>query len=167
MATASAWRVTHQMVWSARGVLLSGCLFFTLFSLIVTVVPVGLVIEERHELRRMGERLHDSTPVLPEGLTVALVWAAVAALAHTEPETFDRIVSGRSAKGMVALAWRARLGPRLAYQLQLRVGGLSPRQALAPRNGEWPLTADEMVWHLEFFGIADAQLRPVSRAHDR
>jgi uncharacterized protein (DUF2336 family) len=95
------------------------------------------------------------------------VRAAVAALAHTEPETFDRVVSGRSAKGMVALAWRARLGPRLAYQLQLRMGGLSPRQALAPRNGEWPLTADEMVWHLEFFGIADSQLRPVSPGRDR
>jgi hypothetical protein len=95
------------------------------------------------------------------------VRAAVAALAHTEPETFDRVVSGRSAKGMVALAWRARLGPRLAYQLQLRMGGLSPRQALAPRNGDWPLTADEMVWHLEFFGIADAQLRPVSPGRDR
>jgi hypothetical protein len=77
------------------------------------------------------------------------------------------VLSGRSAKGMVALAWRARLGPRLAYQLQLRMGGLSPRQALAPRNGEWPLTADEMVWHLEFFGIADSQLRPVSPGRDR
>ena len=75
--------------------------------------------------------------------------------------------ASRSAKGMVALAWRARLGPRLAYQLQLRMGGLSPRQALAPRNGEWPLTADEMVWHLEFFGIADSQLRPVSPGRDR
>ena len=128
---------------------------------------IELVEDKVRRLRAEGSLDEDAVFEALDKGDRPFVRAAVAALAHTEPETFDRVISGRSAKGMVALAWRARLGPRLAYQLQLRMGGLSPRQALAPRNGEWPLTPDEMIWHLEFFGITDAQLRPVSQGRDR
>jgi hypothetical protein len=103
--------------------------------------------------------------VVAEGLDKGdrpFVRGAIAALAGIEPEIVDKIVSGRSAKGIVALAWRAKLSPRLAHQLQLRLAGLSPRQALGPRNGEWPMTSDEMVWHLEFFGACDAQFKPLA-----
>jgi uncharacterized protein (DUF2336 family) len=78
--------------------------------------------------------------------------SALALLCGISNELVDRIIGARSAKAMVALAWKAQLGPRLAYQLQLRLAGLSPRQALGPKNGGWPLTPDEMTWHLEFFG---------------
>jgi uncharacterized protein (DUF2336 family) len=78
--------------------------------------------------------------------------SALALLCGISNELVDRIIGARSAKAMVALAWKAQLGPRLGYQLQLRLAGLSPRQALGPKNGGWPLTPDEMTWHLEFFG---------------
>lgn len=78
--------------------------------------------------------------------------SALALLCGISNELVDRIIGARSAKAMVAVAWKAQLGPRLAYQLQLRLAGLSPRQALGPKNGSWPLTPDEMTWHLEFFG---------------
>jgi uncharacterized protein (DUF2336 family) len=121
-----------------------------------------LTDERIKRLRRQGKL--DETAVA-EGLDKGdrpFVRGAIAALAGIEPEIVDKIVSGRSAKGIVALAWRAKLGPRLAHQLQLRLAGLSPRQALAPRNGDWPMTADEMVWHLEFFGACDSQFKPLA-----
>jgi uncharacterized protein (DUF2336 family) len=120
-----------------------------------------LTDERIKRLRRQG-KLDEN--VVAEGLDKGdrpFVRGAIAALAGIEPEIVDKIVSGRSAKGIVALAWRAKLSPRLAHQLQLRLAGLSPRQALGPRNGDWPMTSDEMVWHLEFFGACDAQLKPL------
>ncbi|MBM3524124.1 MAG: DUF2336 domain-containing protein, partial [Alphaproteobacteria bacterium] len=83
----------------------------------------------------------------------AFARAALAELAGASIAAVDKIFSSRSTKGLVALCWKADVGPRLAYQLQLRFAGLSPRQALAPKAGGWPLTPDEMTWHLEFFGI--------------
>jgi hypothetical protein len=53
----------------------------------------------------------------------------------------------------VALAWKASLPARLAVQLQTRVGGIAPRQALHPRGGQdYPMPVEEMKWQIEFFG---------------
>lgn len=79
------------------------------------------------------------------------VRAALVVLSGHSDDVVDRITTSRSARGMVGLAWRAGLSPRLALQLQLRYGAIAPAQALAPRDGGWPLTEDEMAWHLAFF----------------
>ena len=64
----------------------------------------------------------------------------------------DHILSARSAKGVTALAWKAGCAMRLATQLQLRMGGIPPTQALNPKAGtDYPLSEIEMVWQLEFF----------------
>jgi len=64
----------------------------------------------------------------------------------------DHILSAHSAKGVTALSWQAGCPMRFANQLQLRMGGIAPAQALTPRNGsDYPLTPEEMEWHLEFF----------------
>jgi uncharacterized protein (DUF2336 family) len=64
----------------------------------------------------------------------------------------DHILSAHSAKGVTALSWKADCPMRFANQLQLRMGGIPPAQALTPRNGtDYPLTAEEMEWQLDFF----------------
>lgn len=64
----------------------------------------------------------------------------------------DHILSAHSAKGVTALAWKAGCSMRLAKQLQLRLGGITPSQVLNPRAGtDYPLSEDEMVWQIEFF----------------
>lgn len=80
------------------------------------------------------------------------VKAALAALSGLQDGVVDKILSSHSAKGVVALAWKAGLSPHLASQLQLRIGGIAPKQLLAGRDNEWPLSPEEMTWHLEFFG---------------
>lgn len=82
----------------------------------------------------------------------AFVKAALAALSGLTPLIVDKIFDARSAKGIVAVTWKAGLSPRLATQIQLRLGGFPPKQALGARDGAWPLTPAEMTWHLEFFG---------------
>jgi len=83
----------------------------------------------------------------------AFVKAALAALSGLSEAVVEKILASRSAKGIVSLAWKAGLSPRLASQIQLRLGGIAPRQVLSARAGEgWPLNADDMTWHLEFFG---------------
>jgi uncharacterized protein (DUF2336 family) len=83
----------------------------------------------------------------------AFVKAALAALSGIGEIAVDKIMSSHSAKGIVALVWKAGLSPRLASQVQLRLGGIPPRQVLSARGGEgWPLSPDDMRWHLEFFG---------------
>ena len=81
------------------------------------------------------------------------VRAALALLAEVPVDVVDKILSARSAKGVVALAWKAKLPMRLAVQIQTRLGGISPRQALQARGGTaFPLTTEEMTWQIEFFG---------------
>jgi hypothetical protein len=81
------------------------------------------------------------------------VRAALAIMAEVRLDVVDKILQARSAKGVTALAWKAGLPMRMAVQLQTRIGGISPRQALQARSGkDYPLSADEMTWQIEFFG---------------
>jgi uncharacterized protein (DUF2336 family) len=83
----------------------------------------------------------------------AFVKAALAALSGLAEGVVEKILASHSAKGIVALVWKAGLSPRLATQVQLRLGGIAPRQVLSARGGEgWPLKPEDMTWHLEFFG---------------
>lgn len=80
------------------------------------------------------------------------VIAAVAVLADMPPQTVEQVVSMQSTKGLVSLAWRAELGMRIAVQLQTRLAGIVPKEALKARNGDrYPLTKQDMEWQLAFF----------------
>jgi uncharacterized protein (DUF2336 family) len=82
------------------------------------------------------------------------VVAALALLAGMDAPVVRRIAAQSSAKGMVALAWKAGLGARFAVQLQLRLARIAPDATLKPRPGDaFPLSPDEMDWHLEFFQV--------------
>ena len=80
------------------------------------------------------------------------VAAALARDSGLDRTVVDRILSSRSPKSVVALAWKAGLSARLALQLQLRIAGIPARNALNPREGVfYPLTEEEMAWQIGFF----------------
>ncbi|MBL8710379.1 MAG: DUF2336 domain-containing protein [Rhodospirillaceae bacterium] len=80
---------------------------------------------------------------------VALALARDAAVNHV---VVKKILASMSAKAVTALAWKAKLSMRQALQLQLKVAGIPPHQALNPRGGtDYPLTEREMEWQLELF----------------
>ena len=83
------------------------------------------------------------------------VIAGLAALAHTPTTNVRRILDSRSAKAIIALVWSAGLSMRIAFVIQNCVMKLVAGESIAARGGrDFPLTADEMCWQLDYFGVA-------------
>jgi len=114
----------------------------------------GETVEEKvRRLKKEGKLTEDAVSDAIDAGQRAFVRAALAVLAEIPISTVDKILSARSAKGVTALSWKAGLSVRTGVQLQTRMGGISPRQALHPRGGkDYPLTIEEMTWQIEFFG---------------
>jgi uncharacterized protein (DUF2336 family) len=82
------------------------------------------------------------------------VIAALALLARAPREIARRIVQSGSAKPAVALVWRAGLSMRVAFKVQSLVMRLKGGELLPARDGvDFPLSEDEMRWHLAYFGL--------------
>ncbi|MGN6147987.1 MAG: DUF2336 domain-containing protein [Rhizomicrobium sp.] len=82
------------------------------------------------------------------------VIAALALLARIPIETARRIIQSGTAKPAVALVWRAKLSMRVAFKVQSLVMRLKGGELLPARDGvDFPLSEDEMLWHLNYFGI--------------
>jgi uncharacterized protein (DUF2336 family) len=83
------------------------------------------------------------------------VIAALALLTRTPVETVRRVIQSGTAKPAVALVWRAKLSMRVAFKVQTLTMRLKGGELLPARDGvDFPLTEDEMLWHLNYFGIA-------------
>ncbi|HYC06135.1 MAG TPA: DUF2336 domain-containing protein [Azospirillaceae bacterium] len=120
------------------------------------------VRKEQPEMR--AARLYDAGRLTEEAVWDALSWgdrafvqAALALLARIPPEIVRKMLDSGSPRAVTALAWRAGLSMRGARQLQARGAGIPPRKLLNARHGvDYPLTETELLWQLEFFGIADS-----------
>jgi Uncharacterized protein conserved in bacteria len=82
----------------------------------------------------------------------AFVIAGLAVLAGVSFATVKKAAHTQSAKGMVAIAWKAGLSMALCRELQTRLLRLPAARVLGSRDGGFPLTPDEMNWQLEFLG---------------
>jgi uncharacterized protein (DUF2336 family) len=79
---------------------------------------------------------------------------ALSHLARTRPDTVRQILTSGSAKPLTALVWRAGLNMRTSFKLQILMMRLKSADLLAAKNGtDFPLTEDEMRWHLNYFNI--------------
>lgn len=79
---------------------------------------------------------------------------ALAELADVPAATVRRILSARNAKPLVALIWHAHLPMRAAFKIQTGVMRLPTHELLPARGGiSFPLSKEEMRWHLAYFGI--------------
>ena len=82
---------------------------------------------------------------------------ALAALAHVHDTTVRRVLASGRAKPLVALVWHAHLNMRIAFKIQSFIMKLPARELLPARGGvHFPLTPDEMRWHLNYFDITVA-----------
>ncbi len=82
------------------------------------------------------------------------VTLALATLARVPEATARKIVASRSAKPVTALVWHAGLSMRVAFKIQSFVMKLGAGELLPARAGvHFPMTEDEMRWHLEYFGV--------------
>jgi uncharacterized protein (DUF2336 family) len=80
---------------------------------------------------------------------------ALAALSGVPEAKVRRILAARSAKPVVALVWHAHLSMRVAFTLQTHVMRLPSHELLPARGGvNFPLSKEEMRWHLGYFDIS-------------
>ncbi len=80
------------------------------------------------------------------------VRSALAVRSDLPVEIIEKIVETRSAKGVMAMAWKAGLSMRLATDLQSKFAGISNGKLINPRNGfDYPLNEEELEAELEFF----------------
>lgn len=103
-------------------------------------------------LKNQGKLDESTIDAALSGGDHAFVIAALAVLAGLEFATVRKTVATQSAKGIVAVTWKAGLSVGLCDQLQTRLLRLPPSRHLHSRGGVFPLTADEMDWQLEFLG---------------
>jgi hypothetical protein len=79
---------------------------------------------------------------------------ALSLLAKVPEDNVRRILQSGSAKPVTALVWRAKLSMRVAFKIQSFVMHLAAGELLPAREGvHFPLTEDEMRWHLNYFGV--------------
>jgi uncharacterized protein (DUF2336 family) len=84
-----------------------------------------------------------------------MVVHALAALARVPDQTVRKMLTAGNAKPIVALAWHAHLSMRVAFKIQTLIMKLPGQELLPARGGvNFPLTKEEMRWHLAYFNIA-------------
>ena len=83
-----------------------------------------------------------------------IVVMALATLANVTEQTARKILCSGSAKPLVALVWHAHLSMRVAFKIQTYIMKLPVREILPARGGTgFPLSQEEMRWHLNYFNI--------------
>ncbi|HEY0106670.1 MAG TPA: DUF2336 domain-containing protein [Rhizomicrobium sp.] len=100
---------------------------------------------------RLNEIFVEQAANLGQRDTVIL---ALAALGQVPEVKARKIFATRSAKPVTALVWHAGLSMRLAFKIQTFVMKLPVGELLPARAGVYfPMTEDEMRWHLGYFDV--------------
>jgi uncharacterized protein (DUF2336 family) len=82
------------------------------------------------------------------------VVSALASLSNVPEDTARRILLSGSAKALTSLIWRSGLSMRVAFKVQTVLMRLPASDLLPARGGvHFPLSEEEMCWHLSYFGI--------------
>jgi uncharacterized protein (DUF2336 family) len=115
------------------------------------VSAADLVAEAQQEGRLDGDFVEKAAQA-GQRETVIL---ALARLANISEQTVKKILTAGSAKPLVALVWHAHLSMRVAFKIQTLIMKLPTREVLPARGGVgFPLSKEEMRWHLNYFNIA-------------
>jgi hypothetical protein len=79
---------------------------------------------------------------------------ALSYMADAPRPIVEKIFSSRSGKAITALAWQAGLPMRVAFKIQASVVKLTGGELVPARAGvSYPMTEDQMRWHLSYFGL--------------
>jgi uncharacterized protein (DUF2336 family) len=79
---------------------------------------------------------------------------ALAQLAGVTDQTVRKMLGAGNPKPIVALVWHAHLSMRVAFKIQTFLMKLPARDVLPARDGiNFPLSKEEMRWHLGYFNI--------------
>lgn len=102
------------------------------------------------QLKSQGKLDESTIDTALAGGDHAFVTAALSVLAEVPVAVVTKTAQTQSAKGIVAITWKAGLSMGLCTQLQTKLLRLPASRLLHAREGSFPLTAEEMTWQLEF-----------------
>ena len=113
----------------------------------------GPLPEERAEAMHAKGRLDEGAVATALGKgDRGFVIAALALASGVTRPAVQKVVSLASAKGIVAVAWRAGFSMAFAEQLQLRLARIAPGELMRSKDGgAFPMTDEELDWQIEFF----------------
>jgi uncharacterized protein (DUF2336 family) len=83
----------------------------------------------------------------------AFVLAALIVRSDLPPKVVNKVFEERSAKGILAVCWKADIPAKLSVTIQQRMGRIPPNDLLMPKGAGYALSPDELQWQLEF--VAD------------
>jgi uncharacterized protein (DUF2336 family) len=116
-----------------------------------TISPADMVAAARKDGRLDGAFVEQAAQAGQREI-VAL---ALAGLANCNEQIVKKILSAGNAKPLVALVWHTHLSMRVAFKIQTFVMKLPSRDILPARGGiGFPLSKEEMRWHLNYFNIS-------------
>ena len=116
-----------------------------------TLSPAEMVAAARKDGRLDGSFVEQAAQAGQREIVVL----ALASLANVGEQTVKKILSTGNAKPVVALVWHTHLSMRVAFKIQTFVMKLPTRDILPARGGiGFPLSKEEMRWHLNYFNIA-------------
>jgi uncharacterized protein (DUF2336 family) len=109
-------------------------------------------VAKAKEARGLDDAFVENAALAGRRETVIL---ALADLARVPEAKVRKIMDQHSAKPLVSLVWHAHLSMRTAFRIQTSVMKLPGRELLPARGGvNFPLSKEEMRWHLSYFDIA-------------
>jgi uncharacterized protein (DUF2336 family) len=121
-----------------------------------TVDRARVAAEQVAEAKARGQLNDDFVQEAAERADREIVVHALSVLAVVPPFVVERVLAAKSGKAVVALCWKAKLAMRVCLKVQSNILRLQARDLVLPRNGvDFPLTEEEMGWHLGFFGITN------------
>jgi len=114
-----------------------------------TSTPLEIAYAEARKMLEAGELTAAYVGVILRMDASEPVMAALAVLSDRPVLTVQRTVVGRNQKGISALSWKAGLTPDMAVQVECKLLGCEPEQALKGDGGKYPMSEDDMEWQLE------------------
>ena len=104
-------------------------------------------------------RLANEDQLTEETLQDAIAWTdisfvieAIAYRGGIPPDSVRSVIENQSPRGIVAVCWKADLKMRTAFNIE-RMAKVPHTKLIHPRRGEhYPLSKDEILWQLDFFG---------------
>jgi uncharacterized protein (DUF2336 family) len=111
----------------------------------------GREVQAAKAAGNLDEDFVDEAAITGQRETVIL---ALAELSGVPEATVRKIFQSRQAKPVIALVWHAKLSMRLAFKIQTSIMKLQASELLPARAGvNFPMTEDEMRWHLNYFDV--------------
>lgn len=111
---------------------------------------VGDKVKRLRREKKLDDAAMAAAALAGEKLFVKL---ALVDLGAVRAEAIDKILTARSAKGIVAVCWKAKLKLATAVSIQQNILTLPPKSVLTSSKWDgWPLTEEELKWQLDFFG---------------